>query len=175
MNSYKHLIAFYLTSYGAALVLLNQFVDGESVKDFEISPNGTAAQLILLGKEVTSLEVIKGQALSLLKSQILDVQTVNDIHQELLPSYLSQIKVELQNSLFILEGSSTPTALVLMQSLLSNGFKAVDFRIVRTGVKNVILTLTNDHDAGFLHMDSLGFKKTYIEKIEPSLKSLFQI
>lgn len=174
MNQYKHLIAFDLTSYGAALALLNQFADGDNIKDFEISPCGTTAQLILLAKEPISLEVIKSQALSMIKSQILDVQIVRDIHADLLPSYLSQNKVALQKSLFVLEGSALPTAFVLMQKLLNSGYKTVDFRIVRTGVKNVILTLTQDDASDFLSIDSMSFKKTFIEKIEASLKNIFQ-
>lgn len=174
MNQYKHLLAFDLSSYGAALALINQFVDNDSCRDFELSPCGSQAQLILLFRDVISLRVVRENAASFLKSQILDVQAVEDIHPDLLPCYLSQSKTELQKKLYVFEGSSVASGLVLMQDLLKLGAKPVDFRIVRTAPKNVIITVTSNEVLADGKADRSSFKATIIDSIQPSLKSFFQ-
>ena len=175
MTKYKHLIAFDLSSYGVGLAIINKFVDGETIKDFEISPCGTNAQLILLSQDFMALQVVKNESLSFFKSQVLAVETIENFHPELLPCYLSQNKVSLLNKLMVLEGQSLPAGLVIMQGLLSKGAVAVDFRIVRTDRKNIIITVSlNDFDS-VAGLEFFAFKKTMIESIEPSLKSFFQI
>lgn len=175
MNQYNHLLAFDLTSYGAALTLVNQFVDNDSCRDFEVSPCGVQAQVILLFRDVLSLKVVRENAASFLKSQVLDVQTVENIHPSLLPCYLSQTKAELQKKLYIFEGASVASGLVLMQDLLKQGAAPVDFRIVRTSPKNVIVAVTSHDQLNAGTADRLQFKTTVIDSIQPSLKEFFQI
>lgn len=175
MNKYKHLISFDLSSYGTALSILNQFADGENVKDFEVSLCGTSAQLILLAQDTVSLQVIKGEAQALFKSQILDVQIVENIHVDLLPAYLSQNKPQIQNSMAVLEGIFVSTGLVLLQQALLAGFGVVEFRVVRTAPKNVILILTSNNEADFIKINSMNFKLNQISKVEKILKSYFEI
>ena len=67
-----------------------------------------------------------------------------------------------------------PAGLVIMQSLLSKGAAAVDFRIVRTDRKNVIITATVDEAESVKDIELFAFKKTRIEKVEPGLKNFFQ-
>ncbi|MCC2680064.1 MAG: hypothetical protein K0R29_2640 [Pseudobdellovibrio sp.] len=175
MNQYNHLIAFDLSSYGAALALVNQFVDNDGCRDFELSPCGTSAQLILLVRDALSLKVIREQASSLLKSQILDVQTVENINSQLLPCYLSQTKTSLQKKLYVFEGIFVASGLALMQELLSQGAQPVDFRVVRTSPKNVILTVTGESALDTTAAGRLQFKTTVIDSIQPSLKEFFQV
>ena len=175
MNKYKHLISFDLSSYGTALSILNQFVDGESVKDFELSLSGTSAQLILLAQEVVSLQIIKGESMALFKSQILDVQIVENIHSELLPIYLCQNKPAVKSAMAIFEGAFVSTGLQLLQQALTNNISVVELRVVRTFPKNVVLILTSENENDFEKIASINFKLSQITKVENILKSYFEI
>jgi hypothetical protein len=62
-----------------------------------------------------------------------------------------------------------------MQNLLEQGAEAVDFRIIRTQPKNVILTVTSDSALDLAPAESLQFKVTPIESVQPALRSFFQI
>jgi hypothetical protein len=173
LNQYKHLLSFDLTSYGAALSLINQFVDDEAIKVFEVSPLGHSAQLILLAKDLVSLQVVKAQSVGLLKSQILDSCLIENIHAELLPTYLSQNKTEVAKNIAIFEGGFVSTGFVLAQKLLLSDSKLLDFRIVRTNPKNVILTATSNQSTSYENLDIEKFKKTIIENVQASLKNYF--
>lgn len=175
MNKYKHLISFDLSSYGTALSILNQFADGESVKDFEVSLCGPSAQLILLGQDAISLQVIKAEAQALFKTQILDVQIIENIHADLLPTYLSQNKAQVLNSTAVLEGPFVSTGLQLLQQALVSSISVLEFRVVRTFPKNVILILTSTNETDFEKVKSISFKSNRINKVEKVLKSYFEI
>ncbi|MBY0553342.1 hypothetical protein K2P97_02355 [bacterium] len=171
-NQFKHLLAFDLASYGAALGIINQYVDDSLVKVFEISPCGSSATLILLSSDVVSLQIIKSQSESIFKSQILAISLVENVHEDLLLAYLSQNKTVLKNHLVVLEGSYVSSALEVANSLLKANETLVDFRIIRTFPKNVVLTFTNNKIQSFEYKD---FKKTIIENIQPVLKSYYEI
>lgn len=175
MNKYKHLISFDLSSYGTALSILNQFADGENVKDFEVSLSGTSAQLILLAQDTVSLQVIKAEAQALFKSQILDVQIIENMHADLLPTYLSQNKPQILNSMAVLEGVFVSTGLLLLQEALLANISAAEFRVVRTFPKNVVLVLTSENEQDFAKVSSVNFKLSQISKVEKTLKSYFEI
>jgi len=175
LNQYNHLLAFDLSSYGAAFAIINQFVDDEAVKVFEVSPCGPSAILILLSKDAISLQIVKSEVDVIYKSQILSSVLIENIHPELLPAYLSQNKTKLNNSLIILEGSFVAASLSLAQKALEEKNALVDFRVVRTFPKNVILTITAASVDQLVNSDAFDFKKTYIENIEPSLKSFYEI
>lgn len=164
-----------MSSYGTALSILNQFADGENVKDFEVSLCGTTAQLILLSQDVISLQVIKGEAQSLFKSQILDVQIIENIHENLLPVYLSQNKPQIQTSMAVLEGVFVSTGLQLLQQALMLNIGVVEFRVVRTSPKNVIIILTGTSEDAYRKISSINFKLSQINKVEKTLKSYFEI
>ncbi len=174
MNQYKHLLAFDLASYGAALSMINQFADDTTIKVFEVSPCGSSAILILLSTDIMSLKIMKSQSETLFKSQILSSSMVENIHENLLPTYLSQNKIELKSNLLILEGNHVSKAFELANLLLLLGEQLVDFRIIRTFPKNVILTLTSTKNE-IEKIDSNDFKKTFIENLQPVLKSYYEL
>jgi hypothetical protein len=175
LNPYKHLLSFDLSSYGAALAMINHFVDGDACRELELSPCGISAQLILLFKDEMALKIVSENAISYFKSQIKDLKIVSGIHEKLLPCYLSQNKVELKKKMVILEGGFISSGLLLMQNLLEQDADPVDFRIVRTEPKNVILTVTTDSDLNLSMADTLQFKSTVVDSIQPALKNFFQI
>ncbi len=174
MIQYKYLLSFDLASYGAALSIINQFVDDSSIKVFEVSPSGSSAILILLANDKVSLQIVKSQSETIFKSQILSSSMVENIHENLLPAYLSQNKVELKNNLIVLEGNYLSTAFELANTLLFSGGLIVDFRTIRTFPKNVVLTFAVSKNE-FSKLDSKEFKKTYIENVQPVLKSYFEL
>ncbi len=174
MNQYKHLLAFDLASYGAALGMINQFADDTTIKVFEVSPCGTSAILILLSADTMSLQIVKSQCETLFKSQIMSASIVENIHEDLLPVYLSQNKVELKSNLLILEGNWVSSAFELANTILLTGEQLVDFRIIRTFPKNVILTMTSTNNE-IEKIDSKDFKKTFIENLQPVLKSYYEL
>lgn len=175
MNKYKHIIAFDLSSYGAALAIINQFVDDEGVKVFEISPCGTSAILILLAQEINLAQLLKSEIISFFKAQVLNAHVVENIHCDLLPTYLSQNKALLQKNLLVLEGNSIATGLRLADRILKDKHALVDFRVVRTFPKNVILSITTENNIQCLDLDISDFRKTYIEGVQPVLKSYYEV
>lgn len=175
MNKYRHLLSFDLTSYGAALAIVNRFVDGETVRDFELSPTGTEAQLILLSNEVMALQMVKTESQSYLGTQILDSVLVENTHEDLLPVYLSQNKTALGQHLAVLEFSSLSKSFLVAQSLLQKGVSLVDFRVVRTSPKNVIVTATADSAQAFDFLNVTSMRKTVLSDLQPSLKSYYEI
>lgn len=178
MNQYKHLIALDLSSYGMALSIINRFVDDDTIKVFEISPCGQSAILILVVKEINTLLVLKSEITSFFKSHILDVRVIADFHAELLPTYLSQTKAKISKSLLILEGSSVAIGLEIADKLLKENHILIDFRVVRTFPKNVILTISEASGKNLnqlLDINFLEFKKTFIDNVQPPLKSYYEI
>lgn len=175
MNKYNHVLTFDLTSYGSALSIINQFVDDKSIKVFEISPCGQAAILILVAEDFISLQIIKSEALSVYRSQILEFSIIENIHGDVLPTYLSQNKFGIGNSLAILEGASVAKALYLADQLVKNKNSLIDLRVIRTNPKSVILTIAPENLNYFDNFDGFDFKKTYIENIQPSLKAFYEI
>lgn len=175
MNQYKHLLALDLSSYGAALAIVNQFVDDAAVKVFEISPCGQSAVLILVSKENISLQIIKAETNSIFRSQVLSSALIENVHEELLPTYLSQNKARLSHSLIILESSSVATCFFMADKLLKAKYSLIDFRVVRTFPKNVILSVGTDNLSQPINFSGLDFKKTYIENIQPILKNFYEV
>lgn len=175
MNKYKHVLAFDLSSYGAALSIINQFVDDQTTKVFEVSPSGQSAILILVSQDLIGLQVIKNEAVSFYRSEILEFSMIENIHEEVIPAYLSQNKPGVSKTLVIVEGPYVSTALAIADQLVENKNILLDFRVVRTGPKNVILTVGTSDVTYFESIDLPGFKKTIIENIQPSLKSFFEI
>lgn len=174
LKQYKHLLAFDLSSYGAALSVLNRFADDRVIKVFEVSPCGTGAQLILLGDDVLPLQVAQQESESLFRSQILASVLIENVQHDLLPVYLSQKTVPVGDALGVLEGGHVSAGLSLANRLLRDGFSLVDFRVIRTFPKNVVLTVTGT-SAQLAALNSLDFKKTCIESVKSPLKSLFEV
>jgi len=171
LKRYKHLLSFDLSGYGAALTLINQFVDDENIKVLEISPCGGGAQLILLSDEATALNFIYAESYSLFKNQILAAQVIENIHPDLLPTYLSQNKARLSTGLLLLEGTSVTAAFSIADQLLKKSITLVDFRVVRTFPKNVMITATAAQKPDV----NTDFKSTWIESVNSALKSYYEI
>lgn len=164
-----------LTSYGAAFAIINRFVDDEGIKVFEVSPCGQAAILILLAKEINSAQILKSEIASFFKDQVLNIALIENSHADLLPTYLSQNKTSLSQNLLILEGSSIAVGLGLADKLLKQKHALVDFRVVRTFPKNVVISATAVNMIELLDIDCADFKKNYIENVETPLKSFYEI
>ena len=175
MNKFKHVLAFDLSSYGAALSIINQFVDDNSIKVFEVSPSGQTAVLILVSQDLIALQVVKNETVSFYRSEILESSMIENIHEDVIPAYLSQNKPGVCKSMVIVEGPFVSTALAIADQLVIDKNVLVDFRVVRTGPKNVILTVGSENVGYFDTAEFPGFKKTIIENIQPSLKAFFEI
>jgi hypothetical protein len=172
---YRHLCAFDLTSYGAALQMINQFVDDEGVKVFEVSPCGAAATLILLSKEVSVLQLLKAEAQKLFTDSISASVLIENLHADLLPVYLSQNKPILKKSLLVFENSFLSPLLQFADEILKKNISVVDFRLIRTFPVNAILTLTADSANALQTQMAPSFKTTVIENIQPALRSFYEI
>lgn len=175
MNKYRHLLSFDLSSYGVALAIINEFVDRENIMDFEVSPCGQQAQLILLGLDIISLQVIKAQAEALFKSQILNACLINEINEQLLPTYLSQNKTPAKKSTMIIELSYVSEGLACAHHLLQSGIDILDFRVVRTSPKNVFIIATAENENSLTAFQHAAGKKTVIADTQPILRSYFEI
>lgn len=175
MNKYKHVLAIDLSSYGAALSIINQFVDDHSIKVFEVSPCGQTAILILASQDLLGLQVVKNEVAAFYRSEILEFSMIENIHEDVVPVYLSQNKPGVGHTLVIIEGPFVSTALKIADQLVKDGNILLDFRVIRTGPKNIILTIGTESAAFFDSFNYAGFKKTLIENIQPSLKAFFEI
>ena len=175
MPQFKHLFAIDFSSYGAALAIINKYVDDENINVFEVSPCGQHAILILLAKDSVSLQLIKSECQSFLKSQILDSAIIENFHTDLLPTYLSQNKTKLGKVMAVLEGGSVSSGLFLANELLNQNLQLVDFRVIRTSPKNVVITVTAERAMAMAHFQNQDFKYTYIEDLQPSLKAFFEM
>lgn len=175
MNTYNHLLAFDLSSYGAALSIVNQFVDDKTIKVFEVSPCGQTAILILISSDLVGLRVVQSEAVSFYRSEILESSFIENIHGDVVPTYLSQNKPGIGNTLVIFEGPFVSAALTIADRLVKQGNVLIDFRIIRTSPKNVILTVGTENLSYFKSFNYPGFKKIFIEKLQPSLKAFFEI
>lgn len=175
LKQFKHLVAFDLSSYGTALQIINHFVDDENIKVFEISPCGTSAILILVSQDLNALSVLKIEALSLFKQQILQSCLLENFHDELLPTYLSQNKIALSKNLIIFESTSLAKSLSLVDQHLKRKINLVDFRVIRTSPINVVLTFSAEEiNQAAQNLDE-NFKMTVIENIQPSVRSFYEI
>lgn len=174
MIQYKHLFAADLSSYGSALAIINKFVDDENVKVFEVSPCGQGGILLLVAKEILPLQILKSECEAMLKSQILNSCVIENCHEQLLKTYLSQNKTKLNKVMAVLEGSFVSSGLFLANELLNENLQLVDFRVIRTFPKNVVITVTAERAMAMAHFQNLDFKYTYIEDIQPSLKAFYE-
>ena len=175
MSRYKHLVCFDLSSYGAAAAILNRFVNGENILDFEISPIGTQAQLVLLFEDHISMQVVHGESQAMFKSEILNSAALENIQSELLSTYLGQNKTEPKKHICILESGSLASAFEVAKRAFNQGLSVLDFRVVRTSPKNVILVLSGDSTNDLAQFNSAGMKMSLIENIQPRLRSYYEI
>lgn len=172
MNQYRHLLVFDLSSYGVALALINRYADDDAVKVFEVSPCGSAALLLLIAKEPMALSLIQAEAQKLYGAQILKSALISDLHESLLPTYLSQNDTAVSKHLAVLEFSALSDALSEAQKILKSGLELLDLRVVRTYPINVIVCLTSS-DASRLPKESSSGRTTLIENLQPVLKNYF--
>ncbi len=175
MNKFNHVLAFDLTSYGAALSIINQFVDDGVVKVFEVSPCGQLGILILVAHDFVSLQIIKSEVLSSYGSQILEHSIFENVHSEVLLTYLSQNKPLLASTMVVFEGPFVSKALHMADQQAKAGNTLIDFRVIRTSPKNVILTVGTQAAESTTNIDYLNFKKTQIDKLQPSLRAFFEV
>lgn len=157
------------------MAVINRFVDGESVRVFEISPSGQMATLILMTKDEITAQVLKSESTSLFKDQIIRCESVFNFHEDILPAYLSQNKQTVGKSLLVLETDSVSGAMLEADAYLKKGIKILDFRTVRTSPKNIILIFTGDNFAVSYEQQLSNFKINIIENVEPTLKQYFEI
>jgi hypothetical protein len=171
-RQYRHLLVFDLTSYGSALALINRYADDQSVKVFEVSPCGSAALLLLVAKEIQELQIIQSEAQKLFAPQILKSALISEIHENLLPTYLSQNKNSISEHLAVLEFSNLSDALVCSQQVLQSGAELLDLRVVRTYPINTIVCLTGS-GLGELIKKFSSARTTLIENLQPAVKEYF--
>jgi len=176
-TQYKNLLVLDLFSYGSALSILNQFVDDDQIKAFEISPTGSAATLILLIRDFLTATVLKKEIESQFKSSLHSLSLIENIHQNLLPTYLSQKQGLLSKKMLVAESNSLADSFFLAQNSLTENYSLVDFRVVRTFPKNVILIFSADQFAvNFIEkLQKKNFHLTQIDHINSALKSYFEI
>lgn len=177
MTEFKNVIVFDLTKLGAAYQIINSFVDDEVVHVFEVSPLGTNAVLILASNDLIALKFIEKECLAFFKSDILNIAFLENISEKIITSYLSQNIPTLQKHLAVIEETSFAVAFQLAATALQQGLEIVDFRVVRTAIPNLIITLTSDSVEKLSQLSSLKqlVKLTVIENVQKPLKSYFQI
>ena len=174
---YKNLLVLDLFSYGSALSIINQFVDDDQIKVFEISPVGSAATLVLWIRDFLTASVLKKEIESQFKSSFHSVSLVENLHEELLPIYLSQKQGLLCKKMLIAESNSLAGSVFAADAGLKENYSLVDFRVVRTYPKNVILIFSADHfKTSFIEsLQQKDFHLTQIDQLNGALKAYFEI
>lgn len=177
MDSRNSLLVLDLSSYGAALAIINQFCDEKNVEVFEVSPVGTASILILEIKDRVAGTLLKNEIFAFYKNSILASRLIEDYDLNLLKVYLSQNKAEVLDHILVQEFSFVAEAVSTAHELMSQGLQVIDLRVIRTFPMNVILTTTSGSLEKLVGLKNLGAPRagTIIEKIEPVLKKYYQI
>ena len=177
LSSYRHLVIADLTSYGSALTLINELSDDDGVKVFEVSPMGSGALLILITKEATAAAILKNQIQSQMNPSVLNVALIENAHEDLIKTYLSQTQARVAKNIIVIESTFVSEALVVANRLLNNSIQLLDLRVVRTFPSNTIITATADHPEKLLSAVQGGLKTKYtlISNPQPVLKSYFEI
>ncbi|MBC7743420.1 MAG: hypothetical protein H7061_14580 [Bdellovibrionaceae bacterium] len=177
MSKYSNLIVVDLSSYGSALALINEFSDDEGVKVFEVSPMGTGALLILMTQEVTAAQILKNQIQTQMNPSVLSCCLIEDAHDDLLKTYLSQSQTKVGKNIMIIESTFVSEALSLANKLLANSIQLLDLRIVRTFPSNTIITATADHSEKLMTavQKHNQLKYTLITNPQTVLKSYFEV
>ena len=177
LNSFSNLLSFDLSSYGAALAIINQFCDDDEVKVFEVSPAGSAGLLILLIKDQTAAELLKSEIFSFYKANVLSSALVKNLNLNILKTYLSQNVPEVSSHLLVQEFSFVSDGFRAAEYLLLSGINLVDFRVIRTFPLNVIL-VSSAKDSEVLRSAKAEVptrSNVIIEKVEPVLRQYFEI
>lgn len=174
---YKSLLVLDLFSYGSALSILNQYVDDDQIKVFEISPTGSAATLILWIRDVMTANVLKKDIESQFKASLHSVSLIENLNEELLPTYLSQKQGPLFKKMLVAESNSLANSFLVADGSLKENYSLVDFRVVRTHPKNVILIFSaDDFKINFIEtLQEKDFHLTQIDHLSATLKSYFEI
>ncbi|MBC7465479.1 MAG: hypothetical protein H7256_05755 [Bdellovibrio sp.] len=177
MTEFKNLLVFDLTKLGAAYQIINSFVDDEVVHVFEVSPLGTSAVLILASNDIITLKFIEKECQAFFKSDILNMAFLENVDEKIIEAYLSQNQTAVQKHLAIVEENSFAGAFQVANHALKQGIHIVDFRVVRTSIPNLILTLTSDsiEILSQLAQPQQLLKLTVIENSQKPLKSYFEI
>lgn len=177
MTDFKNAIVFDLTKVGIAYQIINSFVDAETVHVFEVSPVGTNAVLILVSKDLIALKFIEKECLAFFKSDILNASFIENMNEKLFESYLSQNTPAVKKHFAVIEEVSFANAFKVASQVLAVDIDIVDFRVVRTGIPNLILTFTSDalEKINSLTQNQQISKLTVIENVQPSLKAYFEI
>jgi hypothetical protein len=177
LTEFKHLLVFDLTKLGAAYQIINSFVDDDVVQAFEVSPIGTKAVLILVSNDLITMKFIEKECSAFFNSDILNSILIENIQHEVIHAYLSQNVPTVMNHLAVIEETSFADAFRLSAAAAAKEIQIVDFRAIRTGTPNLVITLT-DHSIERLNQLSASnrfTKFTVIEKVQKSLKSYFEI
>lgn len=177
MTEFKNLIVFDLTKLGAAYQIINSFVDNETVHVFEVSPVGTSAILILASNDLIALKFIEKECLAFFKADILNASFIENVSEKLIESYLSQNTAVVKKHLVVIEEISFANAFKVAAQIIATGLDIVDFRVVRTGIPNLIMIFSSDaiEKLNVLAANQQISKMTVIENIQTPLKSYFEI
>lgn len=177
MDNQSSLLVLDLSSYGAALAIINQFCDEKSVEVFEVSPVGTAALLVLEIKDRIASTLLKNEIYSFYKNNILSFRLLEKFDLKLLKIYLSQNQDLVAKHLLVQEFSFLSEAFAAGQELMVQKVNVIDFRVIRTFPMNIILTSTSDDMEQLVKVKNLGSPRvsTIIGKVEPILKEYYQI
>ena len=177
MSNYRHLIVVDLSSYGSALALINELCDDEGVKVFEVSPMGSGALLIMMTKEITAAAIVKSQIQSQMNPSVLNICLIENAHDELLKTYLSQTQVKVEKNIIVIECAFVSEAIVVANQLLSDSVNLLDLRVVRTFPSNTIITATATQAEKLLESVKGKANTKYNLIVNPQLvlKSYFEI
>lgn len=166
-----------LTSYGSSLAILNQFVDDDVVKVFEVSPTGQASFLILTTQSLVDAEILESQIIKIYKDDILSIELIKNIKSEVVQTYLSQKAPDVKKSIAVFEMDRLSKAFFVANEMMEKNIHLLDFRVVRTQPCNIILTVSADSASQLLEAKSKYFfaKATIISEVQNTLKSYFEI
>ncbi len=177
MPKYKNLLVLDLTSYGAAFAVLNRFVDDEQVKVFEISPIGQKAVLMLLLQDEITATILQKEIKIFFSNEIISSGLIINFDQKVLETYLSQKQEAVLSQLCIAEFSVVSDAFLWLHRILKQNINLVDFRIIRTSLLNVIITISSNDSSWHKQIEQATTcgKLHFIDKVEAVTRSYFEL
>ena len=174
MTSYSHILCLEFYSYGAALAALNETVNDNSIKAFEVSPAGSLGLLILVSNSLSELKAAQGLIQKNHIATLANSSLIEAANENLLMTYLSQNKPNLKPHLAVYEFGFFGQALTFANQALSKGFDLVDFRVIRTAPLNAIVFVSSEKKEGLSLLSPSFGKKQIILNTTDVLKSYFQ-
>ncbi len=149
---------------------MNYLKEDALINVFEVSPTPGGGILILASENFEQLKNFFNVQKELQKATLLGAILIENVHPEILSTYLSQNTVEEITDLNFFEANSLCEGFLFAQNIVLAGSILVDFRVIRSVINRVVLVFT-----GGDHLQQNNLSTTTIKNPNIRVQQYFQI